>query len=161
MNVAAFHSVVLDLALSRNSFQCLYFALSIVLVHSLRFVYISLNNSLVCSSSFPLVAQLSCHFLRALLTLACCCFSSGVNHLLEYGDGLSRGVCFPTACCTAWISLSTLASSCVVETIGSLGSIAASTSLPTFAQSVRSYAFRGLGSGLTVGLRSHSRYVPL
>jgi len=111
-NVAAFNGVVLELALSRKSFQCDSFARAMVLVHSLRFLRISTNSSVVHSSSLPLLAKLACQVLRTLLRDLWCCFNSGVNRLFEYGDGLSKGVLASTASCTVLVRWLTTPSSC-------------------------------------------------
>jgi hypothetical protein len=114
-----------DLALSRNSFQCEALARSMVLVHSLRLLRIFMRRCIVIGSSFPLPAQLSCYFLRALLIFTCCVFSSGVNHRLEYGHGRACGVCFLTAARVTSMRLFTVWSSWASDSIRGRGSIAA------------------------------------
>jgi hypothetical protein len=89
-----------------------------VLVHARRFWRMSSNKLTDTSSSRPLSAQLFCHFLRTLLTSHCCNFSSGINHRLEYGDGLAVGVYESTAEQVREMSCATASSSSALVWMG-------------------------------------------
>jgi hypothetical protein len=102
MYVAAFYKIP-KLAESRNSFQCVVLVFSIIRVHPRRFVRISVKRTLVVGWFLSFHVQLSCHLLRALLIFNYCVLSSGVNHLLAYGDGLLNDVYFSTAFNIAWM----------------------------------------------------------